>query len=248
MEDLLVSNVFGSVKYLQPQKGLIPIISASEDVNGKGPSFAFETICDAKYQFWPWIKEQDCNGCQPDVLITIHLERMKIILLIEAKYLSDKSSEEDAGIAPQDQLAREYDNLERKAKQEHAVPLLMYVTADIGYPKESIMASAKEYTAKRNMDMQVFWISWRKITRLFLNAKKDSILSDLAQILTDQGLVFFEGMPKLEPIRIDWSFNTVINWDWSFVQSFVISWRFEKTEKINWQQYETDTINWRFKK
>ena len=58
MEDLLVSNVFGSVKYLQPQKGLIPIISASEDVNGKGPSFAFETICDAKYQFWPWIKKR----------------------------------------------------------------------------------------------------------------------------------------------------------------------------------------------
>jgi hypothetical protein len=52
-------------------------------------------------------------------------------LLVEAKYLSDKSSEEDAGIAPQDQLAREYDNLERKAKQENATPIFMYVTADM---------------------------------------------------------------------------------------------------------------------
>jgi hypothetical protein len=32
--------------------------------------------------------------------------------------------------APKDQLAREWDNLVLKANQEHAKPILLYVTAD----------------------------------------------------------------------------------------------------------------------
>jgi hypothetical protein len=249
MEDLLVSDVFGSIKYLMPQEGLIPIIISSEDANGKAPNFRFDAISDAKYEFWPWLEEPSCNGCEPDVLITLHLnEHEKIILLIEAKYLSDKSSEEDGGTAPQDQLAREYDNLEKKAKRENATSIFMYITARMSYPKDSVIASVSEYTKKRNAEMHVFWISWRKITRLFPNAKKGSILSDVTQILEKQGLVFFEGISKTEPIRIEWSYESTINWDWSFVKNFPINWKFEKTGIINWQQTQIEEINWRFKK
>ena len=47
------------------------------------------------------------------VLITIRTpESGSIIVLVEAKYLSGKSSDADTGKLPMNQLAREWDNLE----------------------------------------------------------------------------------------------------------------------------------------
>ncbi len=228
MEDLLVSNVFGCMKYVTPQDGLVKILSSSEDMSGKALSVPFGSIVEVNYKFWPWVHEEGCNGCEPDVLIDINLEKSKVLLFVEAKYFSDKSSEADEGTVPQDQLAREYDNLRRKAEQESALPIFLYVTDDICYPKESIAESDIEYAKKRNEHLQVFWVSWRTITRLFPEAKKDSILYDLTQMLIKQGLFFFEGAPKLKSVRIFWSFDVMKEWSWGLVKNEAISWKYER--------------------
>jgi hypothetical protein len=41
MEDLLTSNVFGSIKYVLPQNGLSNILASSEDINGNKDFFNF---------------------------------------------------------------------------------------------------------------------------------------------------------------------------------------------------------------
>jgi hypothetical protein len=228
MEDLLTSNVFGSLKYVQPEEGLLPLLSSSEDIDGNAPIDFFQTISDARYKFWPKIKESGCNGCEPDVLITIRLsDGQKILLLVEAKYLSDKSSKADSGEKPMDQLAREWDNLKKRAQRKKANPILLYITADISYPKDCIEDSNKEFTDKRSECMKVFWISWRRITNLFHNAKQDSILSDLVKLLKKQGLTFFEGITNIKPVNIKWSFRNIINWNWLLYEEYHIEWKFK---------------------
>jgi hypothetical protein len=244
MEDLLVSNVFGSIKYIELKEGLIPILKASVNLDDKCPSIPFEQISHAHYEFWPSITEMGCKRCEPDVLITIRLEdNRKILLLVEAKLLSGKSSEADQGEAPNDQLAREYDNLLRKAYSDSSIPFFLFVTADFGYPTESVLTSNKEYIKKRKGKMQVFWISWRKITTLFKNEKKDSILYDLSKLMQKQRLIFYEGIMQTQPIVVSWSYEVSFSWKFEVP---ITRWDYQVTEKIKWQDYQTSSIKWRF--
>lgn len=245
MEDLLTSNVFGSIKYIRPEEGLLPLLASSINSDGNAPTQALQPISNVKYEFWPWIQEPKCEGCEPDVLITIQLvNNQKIIILVEAKYLSDKSSLANEGVAPKDQLAREWDNLTRLADRQKATPILLYVTAHLGYPKKSIDDSRKEYMGKRKEDMSVFWISWRKLPKLFSNARHQ-ILNDLVEVLRRQGLIFFEGIPKPEVFNVEWSFKAEPHWNWSMFEECCIKWSFGLNKIYNWN-YVTETIKWRF--
>ena len=55
-----------------------------------------------------------------------HTTGTKTIILVEAKYKSGKSSEADDGEKPNDQLAREWDNLSVLARRKDLVPILIY--------------------------------------------------------------------------------------------------------------------------
>jgi hypothetical protein len=245
LEDLLTSNVFGSIKYVPPEEGLLPLLASSIDKDGNVPTHALQPISTVKYEFWPWIQEQKCEGCEPDVLITAQLlNDHKIIVLVEAKYLSEKSSEANERETPEDQLAREWDNLTCLADREKATSILLYVTADIGYPKKSLEESRQEYRQKRKKDMSVFWISWRKLPKLFSDKKQD-ILSDLVEVLQRQGLTFYEGIADLRPIDIEWSFKAVVNWDWSSYVEYSTFWKYQASKTYNWQ-CKIEPAEWRF--
>ena len=244
MEDLLTSNVFGSFKYIPYEDGLSILLSNSIDSEEKILSNLLPPIKDVKYFFWPWIQESDCEGCEPDVFITVQQrEDLKFIIFVEAKYLSGKSSEADEGTAPSDQLAREWDNLISLAEKEKAIPILLYVTADLGYPTESISASCREYEKKRKKEMKVFWISWRKLPSLF-STTDNPILKDLVMVLQLQSLKFFEGLRKVEPINIKWSFKAKVDWSWSAYISLPIYWKYMQ-KNYNWS-YTIVSQEWRF--
>jgi hypothetical protein len=220
---------------------------SSKDIDGHVPIHASQPIASVEYSFWPWIQEPGCEGCEPDVLITIqHASKQKIIILVEAKYLSDKSSEANEQGAPTDQLAREWDNLTHMANREKATPILLYVTADLGYPKKSIEDSHQEYLQKRKREMNVFWVSWRKLPALFSDSKQE-ILKDLVRILRKQGLTFFEGITRLDPIDVKWSFSTVVNWDWSSYNECNIHWEYRTDKPYKWQ-HKIEPVEWRFEK
>lgn len=251
MEDLLTSNVFGVIKYLPLEDGLRPILACCSDLDGNVPTNALKAIESVdgmpKYEFWPRMQETECRECEPDVIITIPLaNNRKIIVLVEAKYLSGKSSEAGEGAAPDDQVAREWDNLRRRTIQENATPILLYVTADLGYPRESIESSCEEYRHKRRQDMKVYWVSWRKLPSLFSSTKHE-ILKDLVKVLKRQGLTFFEGVTIPASIEIGWTFKALVNWIWSLYEGSRICWQFKAGKAFNWH-VDITLFLWRFQR
>ena len=151
MEDILTSNVFGLFRYLSPDEGLLPFLALAEEGDRRRPLATLPAASTAEYQFWPGYRERDCIFCEPDVLIRITEPTGKRhIVLVEAKFHSGKSSEEDdQSIAPYDQLAREWDNLVCLAEDEGASAWLVYLTADYGYPFEDVEASRAAFHDKR---------------------------------------------------------------------------------------------------
>ncbi len=51
LEDLLTSNVFGSIQYIPPEDGLVPILSAAERVDGSQPLKLNWSICIPAFQW-----------------------------------------------------------------------------------------------------------------------------------------------------------------------------------------------------
>lgn len=231
MEDLLVSNVFGSIKYLSPKEGLLPILHAAEDIEGRLPLSGLTEISDVHYEFWPRLHERLCHECEPDVLITFNYpDGKKGIILIEAKYRSGKSSQADEGQASMDQLAKEFENLTERAKLENAIPILLYVTAHFGFPRKDIAESEKEFSEKNKASLNALWLSWRKMPHLFKSAKNDTILYDLSEVLKGQGLLPFEGITKPKFYALKWRFNAGKDYYYHWSIKFqLILWRYGQT-------------------
>ncbi len=112
MEDLLTSDTFGCMRYLPPETLLIPFLNKACSLWGNTLSIP-EKIVDVHCLFWPWINTINRKPCEPDVVIGFELHDNQMhLVMIEAKYNSGLSSEEDEGSNPNDQLARELDNLD----------------------------------------------------------------------------------------------------------------------------------------
>lgn len=230
MEDILTSNVFGVLKYLPPGNVLVPFLSKASLPEGKWPLADLPADVKVEYEFWPWLEESGCDGCEPDVLIRIACsDGKKILVLIEAKYRSSKSSEEDEGERPNDQLAREWDNLSRLAARESAKPVLIYLTADVRCPVEDIEASQKELVSKRVEKAKICWLSWRHLPFLITDSSPE-ILRDLVGVLRRLNLTFFEGFSRVAaPARIQWTFSgKPARFDWTCLQIEELKWGFRR--------------------
>ena len=118
-----------------------------------------ESMC-----FWGYLAQPSCIPCEPDVELRLRDPKNgNIWLLIEAKYRSGKSSfasEKDS--PPNDQLAREFDNLRVMAQKNNVTKVaLVYVTADFVCPKGEIESSASDYRNSHLCDPSIYWLSWR---------------------------------------------------------------------------------------
>jgi len=252
LEDLLTSNVFGSIKYVPHEEGLIPLLSAAERLDGSQPlNYGLSEISEVKYYFWHRIEKQNCYACEPDVLICIkHNDDKKTVVLVEAKYRSGKSSEEEEDDRPTDQLAREWDNLIVLAKEKAATPYLLYVTADIAIPSIDIEESQSEIAKKRGAKIDIVWISWRKLPIIFRDSRYD-ILRDLVEVLRRQWLIFFEGISAPENMEaINWHFqSTPLKLNLSF-DAPVFQWKYNNkvSLRFDWISFVFLKMKWRFKK
>ena len=231
MEDILTSNVFGVFKYVPLQDGLLPFLARAEASDGRQPlRFLFENdgagvALSGEMSFWPSWMSDDCNGCEPDVVIALDCPNRKPQLIcIEAKYLSGKSSDADeTDERPTDQLAREWDNLWRIAG-EGCEPTLIYLTADIGCPVVDIEASVVEFKVKYGSSKpspNILWLSWRLLSTS-LGTK--AYTKDLAELMRRLGLIYFTGFGALDSKPLGWCFSEVYRWsvclssraDWVF--------------------------------
>lgn len=251
LEDLLTSNVFGSIKYVPIELGLIPLLSSAE--NHEGRIFSqpgIDSILEVRYEFWPLLHEVGCAACEPDLLIRItHINGKRSLILVESKYLSGKSSEADEMDTPSDQLAREWSNLVSLAKRCNANPIMLYVTAGTVFPTSDVEAARLELGSKcpEKSEMNIFWLSWRSLPKIFSNTDQE-ILKDLVTLLRRQGLKMFEGISRCDPIDYDWSFKAApLFLDWSSIKVNNISWKLEPEQKFIWSHgISFNSANWRY--
>ena len=80
MEDILTSSVFGILRYLPAEKGLLPFLRKTQTIDGQpNPIDDLGDVADVKYRFWPTLKERgqlgetefECHPCEPDLLLRI---------------------------------------------------------------------------------------------------------------------------------------------------------------------------------
>ena len=232
-EDILTSIVFGLLRYVQPRQGILQYLGLTEDEDGKKPLNCLSSLSEVpqesieiEYQFWPRWKEPNCYGCEPDVVISLKIpDKQDLLVLIEAKFSSGKSSEADESHEkPNDQLAKEWDNLSVIAKRLNKKPVIIYLTAHYAYPHQDIDDAVSEFQEKRpeSATPDIYWLSWRHLYKVCEN-KDNLILNDLRLLLDRYNLEFFDGI-KLEDIHIPWSFEKVFNWQ-----------KYTGVQKINWR-------------
>jgi hypothetical protein len=213
LEDILTSTVFGLLQYIPIQIGLLKFISCAVPfrtlITKPLPQFASKV----KYEFWPWLQNDDCYGAEPDVLIRV-TDNVGIehLILVEAKFHSGKSSTaESTNHIPTDQLAKEWDNLVRQSESEDAIPHLIYLTADYGVPVDALEDSAKEFQSKRpeknsQYPFECYWLSWRHLAVAFKGAS-DPMLRDLIDLTRRYGFAFFDGITPIVAKHIEWKFS-----------------------------------------
>lgn len=214
MEDLLTADIFCCFRYLPPQKALIPFLNTARSFRGHALVLPGE-IVGVRYSFWPWVKLHGCTPCEPDVVVGLETEGRHLhLVFIEAKYRSGLSSEEDEGESPNDQLARELDNLDTVSPMNlHWSPeltiasrTLLFVTQDMGIPRTLIAQSLAEYQRKRNREGDIYWTSWRFLQPILeknltqeSSSQSIAVMEDMLKLLLRKGLTIFRG---IEPITI----------------------------------------------
>jgi hypothetical protein len=230
MEDILTSFVFGMIKYLPPKDALFPFLAKAESLSNSTITMPLDFLCqeaetiEVDYEFWPQLKEKECNPCEPDVLITITRQKPdpKIFILIEAKYRSGKSQDSDESGKLIDQLAKEWSNLKQISNDRKATPYLIYLTADFGFPLEQINESQKDIGGEG----EIYWLSWRHFS---LIPNKCDIVRDISKALSDKlGLKFYKGISIPPVVQITWKFTkTPI--------SRLFKWSLNPVEKVKWR-------------
>ena len=145
------------------------------------------------WRFWPRLAHPNCTPCEPDVELSLTDGNGPLLLLIESKYRSGKSSfaTGDEHERPNDQLAREFDNLKRAAGTGRCA--VVYVTTDPYCPEAEIRESAAEYRTKRGSDPDIFWTSWRFLAPLLevVTLTRPGMLRDMCDLLLSLDLTTF---------------------------------------------------------
>jgi len=241
MEDILTSNVFGLMKYLPPLKALIPFLARAEipairnDLPPNLPLQSLEELSiqqeDVTYDFWPMWPGYGGKRCEPDVVIRIDTPKVKVSVLVEAKYHSGKSGEADEreDAPPNDQLAREWHSLVNH-ENDARTPVLVYLTADVCMPQIEIANSVKEYRDKQGgpgtPNPVIAWLSWRHLTEI-VEGVEDVVGRDLKSLLERLGLFFFRGMSDVATLPSHtWRF-TVPEARFAWESSGQFLWRFK---------------------
>jgi len=231
MEDILTSSVFGLMKYLPAEQGLFPYLRKTK-MYPEG-LVGFEYLSDAKkvtYEFWPKFSEDDCLPCEPDLVITIDFDapRKPLVIVIEAKYLSGKSSvADDKARRPTDQLAREWDNLSKHCARIGAKLLLIYLTAASFLPKDELFAARRECETKRPQDTFICgWLSWHDLPEIFSKSRKE-VSGDIFQLARRFGFTRFTGIsPLTRKIKAQWKFSK---------PKILFRWRMTKADHLRWR-------------
>ena len=228
MEDLLTSDVFGTMKYAGWEQGFMDWLRSAQQPweSGKKAEAVLPGDKDIEYvgyQFWPTLK----NGREPDLLIAIHEKGGSVaLMMIEAKYLSGPSNfdidcEFTVAEVTGDQIADQINDfpvsLKEASEKEVSVRIHIYLTAHFMCPVETFEDSRIQI---RRHDVSYFWLNWQTLPALLeekileIDTRTRSILADLLDLFRRKELVPFKGFksarlkyPNIFPEQGFWKYK-----------------------------------------
>jgi len=256
-EDLLTSNIFGCLRYVPPKKVLLPFLETSQSLSGKDLP-RLDSVCTVHCSFWPSLHSIGHAACQPDVVLGLETEdNLMHLVMVEAKYLSGPSSEENDKHLPHHQLGRELDQLSTLSPSilrwettlEIATRSLIYVTMDFSIPKDDIEKACTEYSSKRGRNEKIYWTSWRSLPAILESCLVSetvkefrTVMEDMLYLLEKKWLILFSGVdPITKPFRLpDFYQVGISSYDWPDID--VVS-RLKYSYRLNSTIYEWPSIN-----
>ncbi|MEK3952517.1 hypothetical protein [Psychrobacillus sp. FSL K6-1464] len=241
-EDVVTSSILGGFQYLSNPEYIIQALSSSVDKDGKMLTFS-ATIKKVRYVFWPTLK-----NCEPDVVLVLTDEDGAVhIVGIEAKYMFNKSSEEDESVHVEerenwqrDQLSRELEDLNDpdtlKKLGIHGESIisiqLVYLTNHTIFPEKDILSGLKFSKAPLN---NLYWMSWARFYDVACMESKTEqdrmILSELRVVCERKNLTRFNGWGKV---------TNVLPFTGFYSPRLTIAWPKKKLNATRWNYKQNE--------
>ena len=231
MEDLLTSDVFGTMKYAGWDKGFLEWLLSAEPAPVIPPPppikhfFDERQIVSVTYKFWPNLK----NNREPDLAMLIGFDSgHQLLALVEAKYFSGTSDfEVDETRGETDlsgnQIADQVNGLNAMThgellplfgKIDYGVPydelelkrIHLFITVHTELPKADYENSLKK--VGDFWPIPSYWLSWGKLAEKLeahithSGSGLDALILDLLLLLKRKGLIPFKGF-KTIPVDLE---------------------------------------------
>jgi len=216
MEDLLTSNLLGSLTYLPAELALLPWLREAQRFPlGKNDQLVMEDVRSTRVRFWPRAGHR-----QADALVLLQRPDGEEPLLVECKYEQGMSNIA-ARVGPDgessgNQLTDYWRALDKGtvmlSKHAASDPLrpsfqgscIVYITAHGTMPDETMQESWKLLSEEERSRARWFWLSWRDLhsvlTRALISCEEESwrnLLVDLVALLERKSLIRFRGFAVL---------------------------------------------------
>ncbi|NMO19392.1 hypothetical protein HPC49_18705 [Pyxidicoccus fallax] len=213
LEDLLTSNLLGSLTYLPAEHVLLPWLRLARAYpTHNTEALVPDGVLGARVLFWPRAGTREA-----DALVLLRLESRTEAILVECKYESGKSNaaivEDSSGKAQGDQLvdywrALASGNIRPSRADTSATVIrgvkLVYVTAHGTMPIADLDESWKRLTGEEPSLARFYWLSWRDLHSLVTqepptptDESQRNLRRDIAALLERKSLLRFRGFDSL---------------------------------------------------
>jgi hypothetical protein len=263
-EDLLTSNIFGCLRYIPPDRVLVPFLETANSLSGSPLSIP-KPVKKVYSSFWPSLSVKGYAACEPDVALGLETITNQLhLVLIEAKYLSGPSSDIDKNELPHHQLARELDqlsiiscaDLNWETYSKPTRRLLLYVTKDNAMPLEDMKKGYEEYHYKRKVQGDIYWTSWCKLPSILEGSIQREtvpeyriVMEDMFQLLEKKWLIYFRGVDSIkEFISVpDFYFNNRKWYEWPEIRIAPIYNYLPTSSQYLWPIFNTNLHFYQYK-
>ena len=237
MEDVLTSSIFDAIRYTDDLNSdhacIYRFLKEAETFSGDWHLPPESAVRCVDYCFWPRFHD----GTEPDLLVTLKTDDETYLILVEAKFKSDKSQITDERGEMIDQLVREWKRLGQYASRHHGSKckqVLIYLTADYNLPKLVLDESLSMYEEGGAGEKSVpvwLWLSWQHFHDIFAN-HRSLVVQDARSLLRRLGLEPFDGIRYPDRRPINWQFSDerdANGYSWH-INLININWRFTHDE------------------
>ncbi|MBK8396194.1 MAG: hypothetical protein IPL26_13280 [Leptospiraceae bacterium] len=204
-EDVLTSNIFGTLRYFSNQNILISFLNKSINMEGKKLEIAINS--NFNIEFWKKYKKQSENFYDEPDLVLIDKNN---VILIECKYHSfiyDESYILENKKIYSNQIIR-YSVILNRNEFNNKNKYIIFLSNDSVFPTQ-IMADSKSKI--NNADL--YWLSWHKLFGIlnkenagFLSEGEQIIRKDLLNFLKKRNLKVFDGF-TIENSSLNWKYK-----------------------------------------